>query len=72
MSGYAFFSTKDAQRYINNGHIKDCRMKPTFWSEIPKDGTGIKFHVSGQFPMSKHSGLFLLMLTPDICFVICK
>lgn len=46
MSGYAFFSTKDALRYINNGHIKDCRMKPILWREISEDIAGNKFHVS--------------------------
>ncbi|KAF3335601.1 Methyl-CpG-binding domain-containing protein 6 [Carex littledalei] len=44
ISGYAFFSTKDALRYIDNGHIKDCRMKPTLWSKISNDIVGNKFH----------------------------
>ncbi|XP_078182815.1 uncharacterized protein LOC144576335 isoform X8 [Carex rostrata] len=44
ISGYAFFSTKDALRYIDNGHIKDCRMRPTLWSKISNDIVENKFH----------------------------
>ncbi|XP_078182807.1 uncharacterized protein LOC144576335 isoform X1 [Carex rostrata] len=47
ISGYAFFSTKDALRYIDNGHIKDCRMRPTLWSKISNDIVENKFHSTG-------------------------